>query len=74
MLAHPPNLGDASTLQGSRDLGWRRFHGLRLGAEPDRLDRVSGDTLVQSTRNGFDFRQLGHGRLVYSYQSPIVSA
>src|ERR1700675_3304786 len=65
VLAHTPNLGYASVLQRRRDLGWRRFHGLRLGAEPDRLDDISGDTFVQSTGYSFDFGQFGHGRLVY---------
>jgi hypothetical protein len=38
----------------------RRLQRLFSGSDPDRFDGVSGDALVETARDGFDFGEFGH--------------
>jgi hypothetical protein len=65
VLAHAPYLHDSAVLQNGRDFRGRRFQGLRFFSQPDRLNHVPSDPLIESASNGFDFRKFGHKLLVY---------
>jgi hypothetical protein len=58
-------LYDSMMLQHGRDLGGRRFQRFRLFSQPDRVDHIASDPLVQSAGNSFDLGEFGHRLLVY---------
>src|ERR1039458_2127383 len=60
VLAAPPNSRYPGPLQYGSDLCRRRFQRLRLLPQPDRLNRVARDVLVEPAGYGFDFRKFGH--------------
>src|SRR6266850_657488 len=75
VLADALHLVDARTLEDFGDLtGWR-FQRLRLGADPDGFDHVSGDALIQAAGDGLDFGEFGHFEAVPStwYSVPSVN-
>ena len=65
VLADAANFVDARALQNGRDFLCRRFQRLGFFAQPDGLDHVAGDALVQSARYGFDLGKLRHKGIVY---------
>src|SRR6516162_8620651 len=62
---HAPDSHNARLFEDGQDVLRRRLQRLGLLAQPNRLDDIAGDTLVQSARNGFYFREFRHRLLVY---------
>ncbi len=71
MFAHATHLHDSPVLQRRSDLGGSRFQWLRFFSQPDGVDHVASDSLVESTGNGFDFWKFGHKLLVYGGNLPL---
>jgi len=63
MLADAVDAVDADAGEGFGHGPGRRFEGLFIPAEPDRLDYLAADALVYSIRDGLDLWQLGHPEL-----------
>ena len=56
VLADAANARDARAFQHRRHLRRRRLQRLRLAAQPDGLNHITGDMQVQAVGYGFDFR------------------
>ena len=64
MLTGATHVDDAGMLEHRRDFdGWRLKH-LRLIGDPDGLDNIARDALVQAASNGFYLRKFRHWELV----------
>src|SRR5258708_7729889 len=64
MLADTSDLFNARPFKDAGNFSGGRFQRFRLVADPDGIDLVAGDTLVQSAGYGFNFRKFGHGVLI----------
>ncbi len=60
VLAYTANLGDARVLKHGCNFLGRRLQRLRLFAQPDGFDPVSGHAFIESARDGFNFGKLRH--------------
>ena len=73
VFSHAAHFGDAGMFQGGRDLGGARLHGLGLRTQPNRLNGVSRNPLVQSAGDGFDFGKFRH-KVQSTVESRLASA
>ena len=60
VLAGTSHAGDFSGLECGGDLIGGGFKRLRFRSQPDGLNYVAGNALVQTARDGFDFGEFGH--------------
>src|SRR5262245_54272737 len=73
VLAGTANANDLLGLQSGRDFRRWRFERLGLRSQPDGLNHVAGNSLVQAARDGFNFGEFGHNKLsAVNYRQKLI--